>query len=230
MPPRRPPTPPPARCAGPHRSEPARLALLDAALEEVTALGYRDASIEGIARRACASKQTIYRWWPSKAALVMEAYARVAALAAPLPDEGDVEADLVAFFVAHGRLLTRGPGHHVLPAIIAEMQSDPAIAEAFRATLVEVRRAQVRALLARGVARGTLRPDLDPEIFVDLLIGSVWYRMLLGRPLDDGFYRDMVRAALLGMRAADAGAGATATAGARVSRTSSRRRSRPTTS
>ena len=149
------------------------------------ALGYRDASIEGIARRACASKQTIYRWWPSKAALVMEAYARVAALAAPLPDEGDVEADLVAFFVAHGRLLTRGPGHHVLPAIIAEMQSDPAIAEAFRTTLVEVRyhfaqradferyeREHAPRLRAEGVARFPAGPTIAYERGTGELLGA----------------------------------------------------------
>src|SRR3954453_1743604 len=109
--------PAPAR-AGRRRSEDSRQAILTAAVELVEKVGYAGLTIEGIAARSGAGKQTVYRWWPSKADVLLDALATKADLHIPVPDEGSYAADLRAFLSASFAL---GSNRQVVAALRALM-------------------------------------------------------------------------------------------------------------
>ena len=141
--------------------------------------GYRRLTMEGIAREAGVSKQTVYRWWTRKAEIVLEAVLEGAETAAAAPDTGSVEGDLRTFlrsaFRASSTATTR-----VLTALMAEAQLDEEFAAAFRAEFLAQRRRALREVFRRGVARGELSRDADPEFLAEVVFGVVWYRMLGG--------------------------------------------------
>ncbi|MFE9427951.1 TetR-like C-terminal domain-containing protein [Kitasatospora sp. NPDC006697] len=130
------------------------------------------------------AKSTIYRWWKSKAALVMDAYGPGVAQRMPEPDTGECAEDLRLFL---GRLYTvvdHPTRVEALRGLIAEAQLDPEFAPRFT-EWVQGRRRVVAELLARGVARGELAAGLDLEYAVDLVFGPFWYRLLVRHlPLD----------------------------------------------
>ncbi|MFJ8209101.1 TetR/AcrR family transcriptional regulator [Streptomyces sp. NPDC096033] len=177
---------PTRRTGGRIRSQDAHDAVLTAAIELVEELGYQAVTIERIAARADVAKSTVYRWWKSKAVLVMDAYRTAVEQRMPEPDTGSLADDLTAFATA----LYGVSGHplrmRTLRGLMAEAQLDPAFAEHFR-EWVESRRAVVLALLTRGAQRGELPPTADLEAATDHLFGLFWYRLLVGhQPLDPG--------------------------------------------
>ncbi|MER5639632.1 TetR/AcrR family transcriptional regulator [Kitasatospora sp. NPDC002227] len=172
------------RTGGRIRSEDARAAVLTAAVELVEELGYPAVTVEKVAARAEVAKSTIYRWWKSKAPLVMDAYRTVVEQRMPAPDTGSAAGDLTAFATALYGVSAHPLRARTLRGLMAEAQLDPDFAELFRAW-VESRRAVVLDLLARGVARGELPPGADLEAATDRFFGLFWYRLLVGhRPLD----------------------------------------------
>jgi len=181
------------------RSKQTHDAILSATLELVNEKGYFGLSLEAVAARAGAGKQTIYRWWPSKAALVMEALSQAATREVALPDTGRVEQDLFLFLEAiFTRISSSGSGK-AMGGLVAEAQADPIFAEAFRSGFVEARREGLRTLLRRGMERGEVNSDIDLELAVDTLFGPMWYRLLLlHAPLDGPFARDLVRQFMTG--------------------------------
>lgn len=182
------------------RSEAARRAVLGAAVELVEEAGYSALTMEGIARRAGVSKQTVYRWWSSKAAIVLEALNEGAAAIAPLPDAGTLAEELGAF-VRRSVLGARGRTARLLVALMAEAQLDQAFAPSFRTGFLAQRRAVMVKLLARARARGEIGADLDLEFIVELFFGALWYRLLAASgPVDEGFADEMT-GALLGLLA-----------------------------
>jgi AcrR family transcriptional regulator len=165
---------------GRKRSEEARRAILDAAVELLRERGYGSVTVDEIAARAGVGKQTIYRWWKSKPDVVLEALTEHASKTIPVPDTGALEGDLAEFLAATFRALegTRSLAA-VMRGLMAHAQLDEAFAERFRA-YIEGRRATLRDLLARGRARGELPDDLDADLVIDMLFGAMWYRLLLG--------------------------------------------------
>ncbi|HEX6536816.1 MAG TPA: TetR/AcrR family transcriptional regulator [Gemmatimonadaceae bacterium] len=172
--------PAPARPPGRPRSEPARRAILGAALALLAEHGYRALTMERIAATAGVGKQTVYRWWPSKAAVVLTALGDHAEERIPLPDTGDGRAD-VTRFIRDTLAAWRGPAGPIVRALMAEAQLDPAFARLFREQLIDRRRAGFRALLVRARARGEIGPHADLELLMDLAYGAMWYRLLLDR-------------------------------------------------
>lgn len=169
------------------RSEHSRRAILEAAVAVVTERGYEGTSIEGIAERAGVGKQTIYRWWPSKGSVVLEALEERVAEMTPLPlrDSGNIVEDLRHQMRAAMRVLdapTFGPAFR---AVVAAAQSDPALARANHDTLIQAHGAAVRHLLEQAQRRGDLRSGVDLETVIDMLFGVFFYRVLLQtRPLN----------------------------------------------
>jgi AcrR family transcriptional regulator len=192
---------PSRRTGGRIRSQDAHEAVLTAAIELVEELGYQAVTIERVAARADVAKSTIYRWWKSKPALVMDAYRTAVEQRMPEPDTGSLTGDLTAFVRA-----LYGVGAHpirvrTLRGLMAEAQLDPAFAEPFR-EWVETRRAVVLTLLARGVERGELPAAADLDAATDRLFGLFWYRLLVGhQPLDPALAPDHVDQLLHGLRA-----------------------------
>lgn len=144
----------------------------------LAAHGYRALTMEGIAAAAGVGKQTVYRWWPSKAAVVLAALAEHAEGEIPLPDTGDGREDVTRFLRDTFAAL-RGSAGPAVRALMAEAQLDPAFAAEFRARLIDRRRAGLRALLARARARGELARDADLDLLMDVAYGVLWYRLLL---------------------------------------------------
>lgn len=186
------------RLPGRPRSESTRRAIEAAALDELRERGYAGLTIEGIAARAGAGKQTIYRWWRSKADVVLDAMAGFADAIVPIPDKGSLPDDLLAFLVASFRQHGTRPA---LAGLMAQAVFDPEFAEAFRERFISVRRTALRGILQRAAARGEIAEDIDLELLVDVAFGVLWYRLLLDHaPLDDATARDL--AALMARAAA----------------------------
>lgn len=160
------------------RSERARRAILDAALELCQDPGYLATSVEAIARRAGVGKQTIYRWWPSKGAVVLEAMNEHAEATLAFPDTGDVVADLTTQMTAVAKVLT-SPEAAGFAGLIAAAQSDPALAESVLGTIIEPRAVACRERLRAAQRQGQLRTDVDLDDVVELLYGPLYYRLLL---------------------------------------------------
>jgi AcrR family transcriptional regulator len=181
------------------RSERSRLAILTAARDLLSETGYAGLTVEAIAARAGVGKQTIYRWWPGKGAVILDALVETAGDAA-LPDTGDLRADLTL----------------VLRAIVAEL-ADPALSATTRALTIEtlgdedlagqvltrLLRPQMNAVQERlraGQAAGQLRTDADLDQAVEALIGPPYHRWLLRTgPLTDAYADGVVELALAGL-------------------------------
>jgi AcrR family transcriptional regulator len=173
---------------GRRRSERSHAAIVDATQELLSEGGYRKLTIEAVAARAGVGKQTIYRWWPSRAALVLEAYLTGSeAIAAPAQHDA-VSEDVRALLVWLSTVLAQPIGGRILAGLIADMQHDHDLAQGFRSEVVPARRSRMLAALERGRDRGEIRADADLEVAVDALHGAVFYRLLLsGAPLDEAF-------------------------------------------
>ena len=181
------------------RSEETRQAVLRATSELMHEVGVRGMTTEQIASRSGASKATIYKWWPSKYAVAVDALLSQMLIESDDPDTGSAREDF--------RITLRGmihyyasPSGRVYAQLIGEAQSDPLLAAELRDRLVGSRRRLVRAIWDRGVARGELRADVDPEVAIDLVFGPAMYRLVAGHaPLDDAAADAIVDAAVRGL-------------------------------
>lgn len=169
------------------RSEKARRSVLDAMRAALSAGGYEAVTIEGLADAAGVSKQTIYRWWPSKAAILGEALLEGsvpgADVAVPMTD--DLDADLRAWFAAMSASLGDPEGVAIARALIVITASDPALGLALNERLAAPIREWVAARVASAVSVGDVRPDADAAAIADQFIAMASYAALLGRPLDE---------------------------------------------
>jgi AcrR family transcriptional regulator len=178
---------PQARPPGRPRSERAHRAILLAANELLESEGFAAVTMEAIAERAGVSKATVYRWWPNRAAVVMDGFLSIVSSEVPFPHTGHAREDIQI----HMRRLSEafsGKIGRTVAALIAEGQSNPELAEALRSRWLSVRRTEAREILELGIERGELREGIDLEVAVDVLYGPIYYRMLVGHaPLDDDF-------------------------------------------
>jgi len=142
----------------------------EAAFAQVTA--------EAIAERAGTSKATLYRWWPNKAAVVIEAFRHAIAPELPLLDSGSLQADLTTQVRNFARILS-GRGGRMLRSFIVAARSDPDMAAAFRSIWSDPRRAEAKKMLRRKQTRGQLRKDADLDLVLDSLYGPLYYRFLV---------------------------------------------------
>ncbi|MBC9717776.1 TetR/AcrR family transcriptional regulator [Streptomyces sp. TRM66268-LWL] len=161
------------------RSEKSHRATLAAAMDLCSEHGYGNVTVEAIAARAGVSKKTIYRWWPTKGAVVLEAMVGIAGDATQFPDTGDITADLCTQMTAVLDHVMTGPRAAVYAGIIAETQHDAALARDLRTQLLAPRIAAARDRLLVARAHGQLAADADVDMAVDLLYGPLYYRLLL---------------------------------------------------
>jgi AcrR family transcriptional regulator len=178
---------------GRRRSDQSHQAILQATKEIMEQEGYRAMTIEAIAARAGVGKKTIYRWWPSKAAVALEALTVYVEVHTPFADTGSLERDLLAYFkLAFPGL--QGKSGTVLSGLVAEAQLDPEFAREFQRMFIVPRKKALVALLQGGMQRGELAPDTNLEVLADLIYGAKWYRFLLyPAPLDEAFAREIVK-------------------------------------
>lgn len=175
----------PAR-RGPKRSEQSRMAILTAAFELTRDAGYRNLTIEGIAARAGVGKQTVYRWWPTKADVLLEALAVKADLRVSVADRGSYRAELDEFLRDSFALLASPGVAQALRSLMAEAQLDPDFGARFSEGFLERRRAALAEVLDRARARGDGLDRAPSELVADVVFGTIWYRMLAtDRPLSE---------------------------------------------
>ncbi|MEU1289635.1 TetR/AcrR family transcriptional regulator [Kitasatospora sp. NPDC005856] len=192
------------------RSERARAAVLGAAIELVAEVGYGKVTIEAIAARAGVGKQTIYRWWPSKGAVVFDAFLSVneseGSLA--LPDTGDLAADLRTVLRPTSDELAEPGADRTYRAIIAEILNDPALYAEYRTRLLEPLLEVTRDRLRSAREAGQIAPDTDLDLALELVYGPLHYRWQyrLG-PLTHEHADRLVDAALRALNPPAAGGG-----------------------
>lgn len=167
-------TPDPAR-----RNEHSRRAILSAAVALIGEIGYDRVSIEAIAKRAGVGKQTIYRWWPSKGAVALEALDDNLATVVDFRDSGDIVADLRHHMTGVTQLLNSTHIGPVIQGLIAAAQSDPALSRAHLEKVIQPATVAWRDRIVRAQDRGELRADADPDAIIDMLFGAMYFRLLL---------------------------------------------------
>ncbi|UBU17671.1 TetR/AcrR family transcriptional regulator [Nonomuraea gerenzanensis] len=162
------------------RSEKSRSAIIEAALDLCGEHGYGHVTVEAIAARAKVSKKTIYRWWPSKGAVVLDALDETVNPAVTFPNTGDLRADLEAqmWGLLQGVMAEPRTGR-ALTGLIADTQHDPDLARSLNDDLIGPRAQEARARLAKAKAAGQLSRDADLDLALELLYGPVYYRLLL---------------------------------------------------
>ncbi len=187
------------RSAGRPRCEATHLAILAAAYEILVRDGLAAFSIESVAQHAGVARTTIYRWWPSKGMLAIEAFLNgmQTQLARSLTDcPAD---DFRAMMQSIGRTMS-GPAGRVVASIVAEAQADPAARQSFYENYAQRLRARSAPLVQAGIDRGAFRPDLDVSAFLDAAIGGLYYRLLFGLPIGPdwvaGFAETLLHGAL----------------------------------
>ncbi len=160
-------------------------AILAAALELIAERGVHDFRMNDVAERARVGKAAIYRRHRSKEDLVVAAIAALVDEIA-VPDSGSTHADVLELMRGAVAVYTDPIAAGVMPSLVAALRRSPALAKMVRQGFLAGRRAALREVLERGVARGDLRADLDFELALDVLGGALFYRLLItGGPIDD---------------------------------------------
>jgi AcrR family transcriptional regulator len=183
------------------RNERSRQAILDASMALIGEVGYDHVSIEAIARRAGVGKQTIYRWWPSKGAVVLEAATHSLDPVVVFPDTGDIVADLRTQLKGIVKLIATTGFGAAYRGLVAAGQSDP---ELLRALFERIIQPNVEAFGQRvGAARerGELRADADLRALRDVLYGFIEYRLLHGMPITPRHIDALLEVTFRGVRA-----------------------------
>lgn len=164
---------------GRRRSRASEEAILSATLELLSEIRIRDLTIEAIAQKARVGKNTIYKWWPSKTYIALDAFRSTLDKTIPIPDTGSVEQDLkqlVRSSISMPSTAMRG----IFAQFLTEALSDPAFASLFCECFLEPRRKAIAARLDRAIKQGEIRDTFDPEIALDLIFGPLIFRMLAG--------------------------------------------------
>lgn len=188
----------PRRRPGRPRSEQAHRAILVAARELLESEGFAGLRLEHVAARARVGKATVYRHFSTKEALALELLMELALPHIAVEDVGDTRVELLACVTQPIRALTDGPFGPVVRALLSEIAINPALGDPFRESVVQARRTEVEEAVRRGARRGDLRPDADPALATELLVGPVYFRLMFGGDLDDAFARRVVDAVLDG--------------------------------
>jgi AcrR family transcriptional regulator len=189
------------------RDDAADQRILDAAWDLLHAAGYAGLSVDEVAEQAGVAKTTLYRRWPTKDHLAVAVAARMLG-EVPIHDTGDLRADLTEFASALAGQLNRVRAAGMpdpfdrSAGLVAELAAAAArhrdIGELVRAGFA-VRHAQAQARLRRAREREGLRPDIDPELLIEQLVGPIYYRILItGAPVDRGYAARLTAAVLDG--------------------------------
>lgn len=167
------------RSPGRPRSAEADEAIVQATVELLAEVGYRSLTVEQVRARSGVGKATIYRRYANKDELVRAAMVHLHHDLPEPDDTGSLRGDLdQILWSAVGAAVETGAGH-VVPRLLGESAHDPELQQLFYDNLVAPRRRLLRIALERGIARGEVRDDVDLELVMDLLVGSVIYRGMI---------------------------------------------------
>ena len=187
--------------AGRPRSQKLHQAILKAAVDLVLTDGFRAVSMEAIAEKAGVGKMTIYRRWPNKAAIVMDAFVmRVDSDTLFSPGKSFTES--IRLQMRTMAKAFRGKDGALIRALLAEAQFDPELATALRERWTMPRRRMAIKYFEEGVRQGALRPGIDPDAMIDILYAPLYYRLQMGTgPLSDAYVDEIFTHGMKGLEA-----------------------------
>ena len=192
----------PSRSAGRPRSTAADQAILDTTMRLLAEQGYDAMSIEGVAAAAGVGKTTIYRRYPNKRDLVVAALGSAAATFPDRPDSGSARDDILALIRDTFEVMRRtGIGFSMAGTFLVKERDEPMLLALFRERVLWPRIELGTRILRRGIERGELRPDIEPEVVLPILVGSTFARHIAGLPEDDAWLNAMVDAVWKGIAA-----------------------------
>src|SRR5690242_4088853 len=182
------------------RSAEAERAILAATADLLAERGLTAMSIEEVAARAGVGKTTIYRRWPSKGLLALDAFVISFRAEQPQPDTGTLRGDLLSALHAWVRAVTQTAMGPLLTGLIAEAQHDAELRGAWRDRVLEPMRTQHRVMLDRAIERGEIPATVDRDVVLDLFFGAAEHRLLLGHlPMTGDFIAEVVDMILTGI-------------------------------
>jgi AcrR family transcriptional regulator len=181
------------------RSTEVHHAILRAALDELADYGFRALSTDAIAERAGVGKMTLYRRWPNKAAIVMDAFLTLVGPETKFPERPRAIESIKLQMRSQAKFFRSKLGR-TIKALLGEAQFDPELAEAFRERWIVPRRRGTETMIRQAIRQGDLRPNLDLEATIDMLYGPLYYRLQIGTgPFDDAFTDTIFRQVMSGL-------------------------------
>ena len=186
------------RLPGRPRSEQARQAIFHSTLKLLRRSSFSGLTIEAVAADANVGKATVYRWWPNKGALVVDAFASSAADQLHFPNTGSVYRDMSLQMTQFLEILRSKRGR-IVAALLAGGQTDPELLAAFRDRFLRPRREEAYKTLRRAIQRGELPTTLDLDVTLDTLYGAIYMRFLIQHcPLSESYVHEVCRIVLGG--------------------------------
>jgi AcrR family transcriptional regulator len=185
---------------GRRRSPLAARAVLQAALDLLDRrdVGYRGLTMQAVAVRSGVSKATLYRWWPNKAHLVLDAYRSKATRDVAAPVIGDLRTDLRSHLGSLAFALVNLESAATVTEITLAAAEDQSFGQLYRQTLLRERRQAVLDILIAGRARGQVRADVDLSVAVDAAFGAIHHRLLLTKEPIDGHFITVLAGLIVG--------------------------------
>lgn len=162
------------------RDEEVRKRILDSAAQLLEGRCFEEITVDSIAETSGAGKATIYRWWPNKAAVLIEAFRERVTQELPFRHSGDFRKDVRQMLQDFTGIIYWGRKAKVFRSFIAGAQADPEIAEAFREIWIRPRRAEARKIFERHINEGAGDSRLDPDLAVEMVFSPLYYRLLTG--------------------------------------------------
>ncbi len=177
-------------------------AIRAAVFGELAAVGYARMSIEGIARRAGVGKTAVYRRWKSKLALVLDLVSAVAAEGLPAPATGSLYGDVRALLEVAAHALRHPVASQVVPDLLVEAARHPEIADAIKSALLDGQHGVAAAVVRDAVARGELPEGADADRALDLIVGPLYWRLVVVRTaMPAGYLDDLAASAVAALKA-----------------------------
>jgi len=191
----------PERPRGRPRSAIADKAIRDAAVDLFAERGFEGFSVEDVADRAGVSKATVYRRYPSKVDLVVEAGSCLATDELTFPDTGNLRDDVRGLARSLVNAFKNTRAGKMMPVMTFERRRYPELDAGYRRFLAD-RKARTREVLRRGIDRGELPPDTDVAVMSSMLVGPIFHRLMITQePMNDAFVDALVDALLRGFGA-----------------------------
>ncbi|MFD7325818.1 TetR/AcrR family transcriptional regulator [Streptomyces sp. NPDC059875] len=173
-----------------------------AVFEELAAVGFARMSIEGIARRAGVGKTAVYRRWKSKLSLVLDLVGAFATQGLPAPSTGSLHGDVRALLEVASHALRHPVASQVIPDLLVEAARQPEIAQAIKAALLDSQQGVVAQIVREAVERGELPEGADPDRALDVVVGPLYWRLVVVRgELPKGYLDDLARSAVAALTA-----------------------------
>ncbi|WP_188278451.1 TetR/AcrR family transcriptional regulator [Streptomyces sp. CBMA152] len=177
-------------------------AIRKAVFEELAAVGFARMSIEGIARRAGVGKTAVYRRWKSKLSLVLDLVSAFAAQGLPVPHTGSLYGDIRALLAVASLALRHPVASQVIPDLLVESVRHPEIADAIKEALLDGQKGVAAVVVREAVERGELPEGADPDRALDLIVGPLYWRLVVVRgDLPKGYLDDLAKSAVAALGA-----------------------------